>query len=61
VANAIDGEKQLKRWRREKKEWLIVQKNPYWQDLAAAWYDAETPGPSTTVIVHSVNDHPRSG
>jgi putative endonuclease len=28
VANAIDREKQLKRWCREKKEWLIVQKNP---------------------------------
>ncbi len=59
VANAIDREKQLKRWRREKKLRLIAQKNPRWQDLAADWY--ETQGPSTAVLVHSVNDHPRSG
>ena len=61
VANAIDREKQLKRWRREKKIWLIARKNPRWQDLAADWYPTETQGPSTAVIVHSVNDHPRSG
>jgi putative endonuclease len=41
VAYAIDREKQLKRWRREKKEWLIVRKNPHWQDLAADWYETE--------------------
>jgi putative endonuclease len=52
VANAIDREKQLKRWRREKKEWLIVQKNPRWRDLAADWYPADTQGPSTAVLVH---------
>lgn len=50
VANAIDREKQLKRWRREKKEWLIERKNPGWKDLAAEWY--ETQGPSTAVLVH---------
>jgi putative endonuclease len=49
VANAIDREKQLKR----------AQKNPRWQDLAVDWY--ETQGPSTAVLVHSVNEHPRSG
>jgi putative endonuclease len=59
VHNAIGREKQLKRWRREKKMWLIAQKNPRWQDLAADWY--ETQGPSTAVLVHFVNDHPRSG
>jgi len=52
VANAIDREKQLKRWRREKKIWLIKRKNPAWQDLAADWYPAETQGPSTAVLVH---------
>jgi len=61
VVNAINREKQLKRWRRKKKEWLIERKNPRWQDLAADWYPAETQGPSTAVIIHSVNDHPRSG
>ena len=41
VANAIDREKQLKRWSRIKKEWLIAQKNPTWEDLAAEWYVQE--------------------
>jgi putative endonuclease len=50
VANAIDREKQLKRWRREKKMWLIEHKNPGWKDLAADCY--ETQGPSTAVLVH---------
>ncbi len=49
VANAIDREKQLKRWRREKKMWLIERKNPGWKDLAADWYLAETQGPSTSL------------
>lgn len=61
VANAIDREKQLKRWRREKKEWLIVRKNPHGKDLAADWYEAGTKGPSTAVLVHFVPEHPRSG
>jgi putative endonuclease len=38
VNKAIDREKQLKRWNRTKKEWLIHLKNPTWEDLAAEWY-----------------------
>lgn len=38
VENAIDGEKQLKRWNRAKKDWLIAQRNPPWEDLAVEWY-----------------------
>ena len=38
VNKAIDREKQLKRWNRTKKEWLIAQHNPTWEDLAAEWY-----------------------
>ena len=38
VANAIDREKQLKRWSRVKKDWLIAQQNPTWEDLAGGWY-----------------------
>jgi putative endonuclease len=38
VNKAIDREKQLKRWNRTKKEWLIAQQNPTWEDLAAKWY-----------------------
>jgi putative endonuclease len=35
VREAIVREKQLKRGRREKKEWLIGQQNPGWRDLSA--------------------------
>jgi putative endonuclease len=31
--SAIAREKQLKRWRREKKNWLVKQMNPEWKDL----------------------------
>jgi putative endonuclease len=34
---AIEREKQLKRWRREKKVLLIEQQNPAWDDLSEDW------------------------
>ena len=34
VRNAIAREKQLKRWRREKKIFLIERLNPNWRDLS---------------------------
>ena len=37
VRNAIDREKQLKRWARAKKIALIESKNPRWLDLAEKW------------------------
>ena len=37
VNRAIARETQLKKWRREKKVWLIEEKNPQWRDLAARW------------------------
>jgi putative endonuclease len=48
VLNAIDREKQIKRWRRAKKIWLIEQTNPTWADLSEAWRQ-ETAGPSTAL------------
>ena len=36
--SAISREKQIKRWRREKKVALIEEQNPTWDDLAAEWY-----------------------
>jgi len=33
IASAIEREKQLKRWRREKKVKLIEKNNPEWVDL----------------------------
>jgi putative endonuclease len=37
VAAAIARETEIKKWRREKKVALIIQKNPTWEDLAAGW------------------------
>lgn len=33
--DAISREKQLKNWRREKKNWLIETSNPDWDDLSS--------------------------
>jgi len=37
VYNAIDREKQIKRWNRTKKERLIKKQNPHWKDLSQDW------------------------
>jgi len=37
VRVAISREKQLKRWRREKKVKLIESTNPHWNDLSENW------------------------
>jgi len=37
VNRAIAREKQLKKWRREKKEFLIRTINPSWKDLSLEW------------------------
>lgn len=39
VTAAIDREKQLKGWRREKKIQLIDEENPEWNDLAEEWFE----------------------
>jgi putative endonuclease len=36
--SGITREKQIKRWRREKKLRLIAQENPDWHDLSDGWY-----------------------
>ena len=36
---AIAREKELKRWRRQKKLALIKTANPGWKDLAKGWFD----------------------
>ncbi len=38
IKEAIVREKQLKHWRRAKKEFLIESGNPEWNDLAESWY-----------------------
>ena len=37
VDNAISREKQLKKWNRSKKNFLVQQMNPDWKDLSADW------------------------
>jgi putative endonuclease len=44
IRKAIDREKQLKGWRREKKIALIESRNPRWEDLAEKW-DGKWPLP----------------
>ena len=39
ITSGITREKQIKRWRREKKVRLIVKDNPDWHDLSDGWYD----------------------
>lgn len=58
VGKAIAREKQLKRWRREKKIWLIERMNPGWKDLAADWYEPQ--GLSTVVAARFADAHLRS-
>lgn len=36
---AIIREKQLKKWRREKKNNLVNSMNPEWNDLSEGWFD----------------------
>lgn len=37
--SAVKREKQLKKWRREKKINLIDSQNPGWKDLSENWYE----------------------
>jgi putative endonuclease len=39
IEQAIDREKQLKGWRRSKKNALISSMNPRWDDLGREWFD----------------------
>ena len=41
VYRALDREKELKGWRREKKLKLILAANPNWADLSAEWHEDE--------------------
>jgi putative endonuclease len=37
VMAALTREKEIKRWRREKKNRLVEQENPGWDDLSIEW------------------------
>ena len=62
--DAIAREKQLKRWRREKKEFLIGKMNPTWEDLAESVLglgSAPVPGWKRTEIPRQARDDGRGG
>jgi len=42
VYQALDREKEIKGWRREKKLRLILATNPNWADLSAEWHEDES-------------------
>ncbi len=44
--NAIIREKQIKKWRRDKKDTLVKLQNPDWFDLSEEWYK---PDPSAAL------------
>ena len=37
VNSAISREKEIKKWRREKKDTLVLSNNPEWKDLSDEW------------------------
>ncbi|MFQ5605430.1 MAG: GIY-YIG nuclease family protein [bacterium] len=39
VTVAIAREKEIKKWRREKKNGLVETTNPEWKDLSEGWFD----------------------
>ncbi len=39
VHAALEREKQIKRWTRRKKEFLIKTINPQWKDLSERWFE----------------------
>ncbi len=57
VYNALNREKQVKRWGRAKKIWLIERTNPTWADLSEDWRN-ETADLSTPL--RSVEKHTAS-
>ena len=38
VNSAIIREKEIKKWRREKKDNLVLSSNPEWNDLSEEWH-----------------------
>ena len=46
---AIAREKEIKKWRREKKNNLVVAVNPEWKDLSAGWFEISPFGRDDTI------------
>jgi putative endonuclease len=58
IHNAIAREKQIKRWRRDKKVALIEQANPRWLDLSDQWDKPIPPYNATLVAKPGANPAP---
>jgi putative endonuclease len=43
VTSAIEREKQLKGWNRQRRLRLVQQQNQTWRDLSEDWYDSRSP------------------
>lgn len=39
IGFAIAREKEIKKWRREKKDRLVESSNPKWEDLSEGWFE----------------------
>lgn len=53
IGQAIKREKEIKGWRREKKNALVETMNPQWKDLSEDWYTnslRQTQGPSESPL-----------
>ncbi len=48
VHAAITREKEIKKWRREKKNQLVVTTNPEWKDLSEEWFEISPCGRDDT-------------
>jgi putative endonuclease len=36
--SAVEREKEIKKWRREKKDALVLKDNAEWKDLSEGWF-----------------------
>ncbi len=50
VRAAITREKEIKKWRREKKNSLVVTVNPDWKDLSEGWFEISPCGRDDAII-----------
>jgi putative endonuclease len=59
IRSAINREKQIKNWRREKKEWLVKAQNPEWRDLSKEWFTRHQFQPETSQVTQQKRKIPR--
>ena len=59
IVLAIAREKQIKGWRRLRKETLIHSQNPRWEDRAADWYYEEAPASKSKGSFATTRSGPR--